>query len=661
MVEVSTITDFNIIVSLLALTAILFAVTSVLAILLYRRVKDLSQSRENLQLTLEATTDLVVLLDRNACYVDIFSSDKSLLFVSREQVIGRPVSEILGSDLGHQTQEILASVFLTGKHGFLSYSLSVTEKVQWYEASFFKRDESVVVVTIRNVTKLRAIESDASRLRDRLRFTLSSAGIGVWEWDLESGRGIWDESMYRLYGSNPGDLTLDFNEWREMIVAADRERAVAETLMGLEIDGRIDTQFRVFTKRGVIEHLRSVGELVRDTSGKPVRILGVTWSISKEASLAEEFERQKLFTSNIMDSLGDPVFLKDANHRWTYGNRAFSRMLGVPAEAYIGMTDHDLFPKDVADKFWESDNFTLSSMQDFEVEERIVLPDGGERTILTKKTPLLMADGSVTLIGVLRDITERRQMERQLDEQRTRQVAASRLASLGEMAGGMAHEINNPLAIISGYASRVRDLIDGLQVSNSNDDHKAKNRAIEIASRIEATTLRIATIVKGLKSIARDGSQDEKELVDAISVIDETLGLCVENFKNEGVTMETDLKANLPIMCRRVQISQVLLNLLTNAFFAVGLQDGGKKIIRITASRAGEVVQIAIEDSGPGVPQHAKEKIFEPFYTTKPVGKGTGLGLSIAASLVRDHGGTIFLDEESPRTRFVLNLPVART
>lgn len=640
---------------------LLFLMMAALVFSLYRRFRDLKYSRENLRLTLEATTDLVVLLDRSGRYVDVFSSDEEQLFVSRDSVIGKPVSDVIGETLGHQTLAVLKTVFSTGQPGFLSYSLPLEKGTRWYEANIFKRDENIAVVAIRDVTKLKSVESDASRLRDRLRFTLSSAGVGVWEWDLKAGRGIWDESMYRLYGASPGDLTLDFDEWRDMILPEDRERAVQETLMGIELEGRIDTRFRVYTRAGKFEHLRSVGELVRDAEGNPEKILGVTWSISREALLAEEFERQKKFTAGILDAIGDPVFMKDRSHRWTYGNQTFTKMLGYAPSSYLGKTDHDLFPKEIADKFWESDEITFTTMQNYEVEERIILPDGQERTILTKKTPLVLPDGSHTLIGVLRDITERRQMELQLEEQRSRQVAASRLASLGEMAGGMAHEINNPLAIISGYASRVRDIVESLPVAQTDENSmRMKVRAIDFASRIEATTLRIATIVKGLRALARDGSQDEKEVANAKSIIEETLGLCVEHFRNEGVVLECEIEDGLQILCRRVQLSQVLLNLLTNAFFAVSSHAHDQKFIRLTAKRDGEHVEIAIEDSGPGVPQHAKEKIFEPFFTTKPVGQGTGLGLSIASSLIRDHGGTIYLDEHSSRTRFVVRLPLAK-
>lgn len=652
--------EFNLFVFLLFLTALFLAAMVVLSILLFRRIKDLNQSRENLKLTIEATTDLVVLLDREGRYVDVFSSDEAQMFRSRESLIGKPVSDVIGESIGRQTLEVLKTVFATGEPGFLSYSLAIAGGTRWYEANVFKRDEAVAVVAIRDITKLKSIETDASRLRDRLRFTLSSAGIGVWEWDLETGRGNWDESMYRLYGALPGDLKLDFDEWREMILPADRERAIAETLNGLDLEGRIDTRFRVYTRAGKLEHLRSVGELVRDSTGKPVRILGVTWSITREASLAEEFERQKQFTANILDSIGDPVFMKDRSHRWTYGNQAFARILGLPLSKFLGKTDHDVFPKEVADKFWESDEITYQTMSDYELEEKIVLPEGGERILLTKKTPLILPDGSKTLVGIIRDITERRQMERQLEDQRTRQVAASRLASLGEMAGGMAHEINNPLAIISGYASRVRDLVSSLPTAKlDSDELKAHARAIEIANRIEATTLRIATIIKGLRAISRDGSRDEMELVNAKSIIEETLELCIEQFRNEGITLECEIHDELPVNCRRVQISQVLLNLLTNSFFAVSNQE--RKLIRILAKRTNDMVELAVEDSGPGVPVEMREKIFQPFFTTKPVGKGTGLGLSIASSLVRDHGGEIVLDETAPYTRFVMRLPLCET
>jgi PAS domain S-box-containing protein len=343
--------------------------------------------------------------------------------------------------------------------------------------------------------------------------------------------------------------------------------------------------------------------------------------------------------------------MKDENHKWLYGNDAFSALLGKSRPDYYGKDDLAIFPEKIAKAFFESDDTTFKAKREIETEEDIVEPSGLHRTILTKKTPFTDPNGNLTLVGIIRDITDRKHMERQLQDERARQISASRLASLGEMAGGIAHEINNPLAIISGYTARLTDVL--------TSEPFARDRAQEIVRRVDATTNRIATIIKGLRAISRDGGFDPKESASVETITNDTLGLCSEKFRNSGVTIETDLEPNLRAYCRQVQISQVLLNLLTNAFFAVYKFPNAK--IQVQAKTVGDCAEISVTDSGPGIEKALRERIFEPFFTTKPVGQGTGLGLSIASSIVREHDGELILDPLSPATRFVIRLPIRKT
>lgn len=368
---------------------------------------------------------------------------------------------------------------------------------------------------------------------------------------------------------------------------------------------------------------------------------------TREMNLARELEQQRVFTESILNSISDPIFIKDDQHRWVYGNDAFSALLGKPRGEYYGKTDDEFYPAEIAKPFVEADVKTFNQMKEFEQEESFINVKGQRRVLLTKKTPFVDLSGKKNLIGVIRDITERKDMERQIADERARQVAAARLASLGEMAGGVAHEINNPLAIISGYASRLTDVISAEPID--------RTRALEISDRIDKTISRIASIIKGLRSIARDGSSDAKEILPVAAIVSETLGMCSERFRNQGVRVETRLETDLFVRVRSVQISQVLLNLLTNAFYAASNSEEAR--IGVQTSRVEDHVEIVVSDSGSGVPEEIRERIFEPFFTTKPVGLGTGLGLSIAASIVREHDGELLLDTESLRTRFIIRLP----
>lgn len=231
--------------------------------------------------------------------------------------------------------------------------------------------------------------------------------------------------------------------------------------------------------------------------------------------------------------------------------------------------------------------------------------------------------------------------------------ASSRLSSLGMMAGGIAHEINNPLTIIHASAS---DLIymaqEGEQLPIEDILRKCK--------RIRDTADRIARIVKSLRRIAREGSQDEFFPAPVARIVEETLEMCRERFKIKSVRLIVpEIDPSLTVSCREVQIAQVLLNLLQNAFDAV-VDEPGDRWVRLNVSTQDNALMFSVSDSGPGIPQELKSKIMEPFFTTKEVGKGTGLGLSLSTSIAEEHGGKLELRDETGHTCFCLTLPISK-
>jgi PAS domain S-box-containing protein len=251
-------------------------------------------------------------------------------------------------------------------------------------------------------------------------------------------------------------------------------------------------------------------------------------------------------------------------------------------------------------------------------------------------------------VGIVRDMTEQRETEAKL-------MQSSKMASLGEMASGVAHEINNPLTIIQGRAIRL------LQLSEKNETISSESLHEHVTGIVEMTK-RIAKIIKGLAIFSRDAEKDPLEPMEINHIFEGTLELCRERFHESGIALEINSPFEIILSCRPTQISQVLLNLLNNAFDAV--QDLDEKWVRMevkpSSTRYHENwVEISVTDSGAGLTPAVAEKMMEPFFTTKEVGKGTGLGLSISRGIVEGHGGKIFLDSHSVRTRFVIELPFA--
>jgi C4-dicarboxylate-specific signal transduction histidine kinase len=236
-------------------------------------------------------------------------------------------------------------------------------------------------------------------------------------------------------------------------------------------------------------------------------------------------------------------------------------------------------------------------------------------------------------------------------EQRLKMIHASRLSSLGEMAASIAHEINNPLAIIRG---RIQILADQARAGAVPPDELLK-----ACGKIEATATRIARIVAGMRALARDGAGDPFAPAPVASILHDTIELCQMRFRNHGVRIEVGaVDPELAIECRSVQVAQVLLNLMSNAYDACQETPAGQaRWIRIDVRDEGERVALAVCDSGPGVAPGARARLMQSFFTTKGPGKGTGLGLSVSRAIAEQHRGTLELDAASRFTRFVLRLP----
>jgi len=235
-----------------------------------------------------------------------------------------------------------------------------------------------------------------------------------------------------------------------------------------------------------------------------------------------------------------------------------------------------------------------------------------------------------------------------LEEQRAKLVENARLAALGIMAGGIAHEINNPLAVIEGCAERLEDHVNNLPT----EDAFLKNYLRMISDNAG----RIQKIIFGLRSLSRDASHDPFIKASLAGIMENTLELCRERFLNNHISFDIELPdPSVVIECRPAQVGQVIINLLNNAFDAV--REVSEKKIRLVARGHDDQVEIAVQDNGSGIPQEVIDKLFIPFFTTKSEGRGVGLGLSISHAIVEAHHGAITVDSTSGQTQFAVHLP----
>jgi signal transduction histidine kinase/integral membrane sensor domain MASE1 len=244
---------------------------------------------------------------------------------------------------------------------------------------------------------------------------------------------------------------------------------------------------------------------------------------------------------------------------------------------------------------------------------------------------------------------------KELENSKMQLVHSSKMASLGEMASGMAHEINNPLTIIMGKIKMI-----SLMLEEDRIMHPLIHQEMD---RMRVTTERIGKIVKGLRSFSRVSDFDPFEEVYLGVIVQETMDLCLEKFKAKGIQVRIGEIPKVVLNCRPSQISQVLLNLLSNGFDAVKeIGPASDQWIELSFElKAANHLQILIKDSGAGIPLEIIDRIMDPFFTTKEPGKGTGLGLSIAKGIIEDHGGKITVDTNSKNTCFMIELPYQRS
>ncbi len=360
---------------------------------------------------------------------------------------------------------------------------------------------------------------------------------------------------------------------------------------------------------------------------------------------AHELDRMRTFNENILESLDDGLLVVDLDDRIVRWNTALEQLYGVPRADAAGRGLHDVF--DAA--FVEAIRAARRDTPKGATLSRVPLNGRGKangRTIIVNAAvvPLRAADDSgpttVGTIVIVEDITRRVQLEEQLQ-------ISEKMASIGLLAAGVAHEVNTPLTGISSFTQM---LLEGA------DPEDPRTRLLE---KIERQTFRAAKIVNGLLHLSRPAQATGGELapVDINGIINDVLALLEHQLALHHVTVRRELSER-PLIVRGVEhkLQQVFLNLLLNARDA--MPKGGWLSV-LTREEGGRVL-VEVSDTGSGIPNEYLARIYDPFFTTKAIGQGTGLGLSITYGIVREHDGSI--DCESivgQGTRFILEFPPA--
>jgi len=349
-------------------------------------------------------------------------------------------------------------------------------------------------------------------------------------------------------------------------------------------------------------------------------------------------------TWDVLDRISDAVFILDGDLRVRHANPAALLLLGVDAQVVdsqpleLFVSHHKIFLSSVLEPF--------RSNHAAENVEVCIQSQGKDAHGLLSAGHL--SGPEMEWVVIVKDISKLKNDQNKTTERHLEMAKNSRLESIGTLAGGVAHEINNPLAIILGYAQKLA------RIAPNRDS--TPEMLTELSEKIQVTALRIGKIVGSLRMLAKDGDDEAFELIHARDAVLGTLELLRTKAETDGIEFRMKFHEDESLIrARPSQISQVCLHLLANAIDAL---DGAKeKWIQIETQDSEDFVELAFVDSGPGIPADIRDQIMLPFFTTKDPGLGTGLGLSIGLRVAREHGGDLYLDSRSPHTRFVVRFP----
>jgi PAS domain S-box-containing protein len=387
---------------------------------------------------------------------------------------------------------------------------------------------------------------------------------------------------------------------------------------------------------------------LRNEKGEIVGFRGVGRDITERIQMEEALKQSEERYRTILDEMQEPYYEMDLAGRFTFFNDALCRRLGYSRKELMGMHNKVYTLPEDLERTFEVFNKVYRTGEPHKLFERATIKKDGtlnysEMSVL----PLRNEQGEIIgFRGITKDLTERKKAEQERKQLEQKAQFASRLASVGELASGVAHEINNPLTGVIGYAHLLlarkdisRDVRHDLEIINEGSQ-------------------RVAGIVKKLLAFARQ-TKPEQRYVNINELIRNTLDLRAYELAASNIKVTLQLTRDLPMtIADPGQLQQVFLNLIINAETEMKIaNDRGR--LSIKTEKINNTIRITFKDTGPGITKENLETIFDPFFTTREVGQGTGLGLSVCHGIVTEHNGRIWAESEPGKgATFIVELPV---
>jgi len=528
------------------------------------------------------------------------------------------------------------------------------------------RSELEVRVTERTADLTRANQelslkiAEHKRTEERLRQSeayLAEAqrlsGTGSWARVSATGEmRYWSEECFRVLGFDPHDGPPRFESFMQRVYPDDqaRVREISAAAGRDKID--YETDYRIIHPGGEIRDIHVVAHPVLNPSGDLVEFVGTVMDVTERKHAEDKLRQSEAYLAEAqkLTHTGSWVW-EVAPRRALHLSDEWYRIYGFDPEEGLITWDKRrgrIHPDDRAGQQQAIDR-AINEKSDYEVEYRIILPRGAVRHLHSVGHPVLDASGNLLqFVGSSTDITERRLAEEALHQAQANLARISRITTMGELTASLAHEVNQPIA------AAVTDANTCLRWLNRHQPDLDEAR--EAASRMVKDATRAAEIISRTRLLFKKVTP-QWELVDMHEIIREMVALMSGEAARYSISVWAELAAELPeVMGDRVQLQQVLMNLLMNSVEAMKDADGPRELIIRSRTTEDAQLLVSISDTGVGLPPQQANKIFDAFFTTKP--QGTGMGLRISRSIVESHGGRLWAADNSSRgASFHLSLP----
>jgi len=499
----------------------------------------------------------------------------------------------------------------------------------------------------RDVTERKQMEEALKQSEERYRSVLDEMQDSYFEVDLAGNYTFVNDAICHVLGYTFDEL---IGKNYKSATTTDDAKKQYEAFHQIYLTGRPirDFIYTFVTKEGRHRIAELSAFAIHNDKGEIVGFRGVSHDITQRVRMEEALRQSEERYRTLLEDMEESYYEDDLEGNFTFVNDALCRELGYSREELIGMNYKVYTPPENVEEIFQAYNQVYRTGQPIKMLARVsVTKDGRRVPIETSALPLRNEKGEIIgFRGVSRDISERKKAEEQRKELEQKAQLASRLASVGELASGVAHEINNPLTGVIGYAHLLlarkdisRDVRHDLEIINEGAQ-------------------RVAGIVKKLLAFARQ-TKPEQRYVNINELIRNTLDLRAYELASNNIKVVLQLTRDMPMtIADPGQLQQVFLNLIINAETEMKLaNDKGK--LSIKTERMNNTLRISFKDTGPGIANDKLETIFDPFFTTREVGQGTGLGLSVCHGIITEHDGKIWAESQPGKgATFIIELPL---